>query len=217
MTNKTVMVCTPDLLGRPWFGYVTSLINSMVEAANASNWAIQPNFQSGCSLINYTRALMGRDFMASACDVMFFIDSDLQWDPKAFARILDSPYDVIGGVYPRRTPGKKKFPSRGLFNGKGYFLGTKGLQSGFLKITRKAMEKMIEAYPEQEAVHEGKPIYMLWDPLVVEKEPLGEDFAFCERWVRIGGEILIDPDIDFGHFGTFVYEGNLARELEGVH
>ena len=39
---------------------------------------------------------------------------------------------------------------------------------------------------------------MLWDPLIVNGEPLGEDFSFCYRWTQIGGKIYVDPNIDMG-------------------
>ena len=91
---------------------------------------------------------------------------------------------------------------------------TKGCQAGFLRISRKALAKMRDAYPELLARDKkrGRWMYMLFDPMIVDKEPLGEDFAFCERWTRLGEKIFVEPDIDFGHFGFMTFTGNLAKE-----
>jgi hypothetical protein len=210
---KVVMIGTPSLDGKVWFDYLNSYVHSIVLAANAG-WSVQTNCMTGNSLINYARAIIGQDFMESDCDSLFFIDADLRWEAKAFVRILESEEDVICGVYPCRAPGKKKFPSRGLFNGHPSLMETRGAPGGFIRVTRKAMRKMQKAYPELKASYRGRTIHMLWEPMLVEGEPLGEDFAFCERWHQIGGKVMIDPDINFGHFGTFVYEGNLAQAMK---
>jgi hypothetical protein len=206
-----VMIATPSHSGMVWFDYVNSYVHSIIQAANAG-WSTQINGMSGNSLISLARAICAQDFWDSDCDCLFFIDSDLRWDPAAFVRMLDNPNDVVCGIYPCRSPGQKKFPSRGLWNGTA--MTTRGCQSGFLRIKRTVLEKMREAYPELRARDKkrGRWMYMLFDPLIVYDEPLGEDFAFCERWCLLGEQIYVDPDIDFGHFGFMTFEGNLSKE-----
>lgn len=210
------MICTPSHSGNVWFDYMNSYVHSIIQAAN-KGWATQINGMSGNSLITFARAICAQDFWDSECDSLFFIDSDLRWPPEAFVRLLEAKEDVICGIYPTRNRLKKKFPNRGLFNGHDYLMETRGSQAGFLRITRNALSKMREAYPELRARDKvrGRWMYMLFDPMIVDFEPLGEDFAFCERWCRLGGTVWVDPDIDFGHFGFDVFEGNLAKE--GVH
>lgn len=206
-----VMIGTPSLDGKVWLDYMNSYVHSIVKAAN-HGYSTQINGMTGNSLINYARAIIAQDFMESECDQLVFIDSDIRWDPDGFVRLIESPHDVICGVYPCRSPGQRKFPTRGLFNGHPYLLETRGCQGGFVKITRAALEKMQAAYPELKARYRSRSIYMLWDTMIMDEEPLGEDYSFCERWIRTGGKVYIDPDIDFGHFGTAVYEGNLAKD-----
>ncbi len=210
-----VMIGTPAIDGKVWLNYMNSYVHSMVRAANAG-WAIQTNGMSGCSLINYARAVIGQDFMDSDCDVLFFIDADLGWDPAGFVRMILDPHEFITGMYPAKSE-DLKFHSRGWMNGHSYMRETNRAPGGFLKITRSVMEKMHKAYPELKAHFRGRDIHMLWDTMILKGEPLGEDFSFGERWVQIGGQIWIDPDIDFEHLGGRIFTGNLAKDQDPVN
>jgi hypothetical protein len=43
---------------------------------------------------------------------------------------------------------------------------------------------------------------------------LSEDFAFCHRWRRCGGEVWLDVDSRVGHEGTYLFESDLARRID---
>jgi len=218
---KQVMVGTPSLTGDIWFDYHNSYVHSIVLAAR-DGWSVQTNGMSQNSLINYARAIIGQDFWESDCDVLFFVDSDLSWNPEGFLRILNTPLDVIGGAYPVKQEGvEHKFhikvteapPKKTNGSNLPLLVKTTKIAGGFVKITRGAMERMRDAYPELKANYRGREIYMLWDTMIVKGEPLGEDFSFCQRWTDIGGEIYVDPDIDFGHYGRKVFRGNFLRDV----
>jgi len=42
---------------------------------------------------------------------------------------------------------------------------------------------------------------------------LSEDFAFCKRWLDMGGEIWADLASRLTHVGPNAYEGNLATQF----
>lgn len=42
----------------------------------------------------------------------------------------------------------------------------------------------------------------------------GEDARFCRLWTDLGGEIWIDPDIEFNHTGPKTYVGNYHEFLK---
>ena len=47
---------------------------------------------------------------------------------------------------------------------------------------------------------------------------LSEDYWFCERWIKIGGEVLLAPWMRLNHLGLYKYQGNLpaiAKAVEG--
>jgi hypothetical protein len=217
MSWRYVMTATPTLSGDVWCEFHTSYLQSVVLAAKAG-WAVHPNYMMGNSLIPFARCLMGQDFMDSECECLFFLDSDLAWDPEAFVRLLEIPLDVVAGAYPLKKDGETEFHIKLTEDvpkpdGRKLLVDTKAAGGGFIKITRTAIEKMQAAYPELKAMHKGRGVYMLWDTLTVDGIPMGEDYAFCERWRKIGGTIYVDPDIDFRHYGHKAWEGNFLRDV----
>ncbi len=207
-----VMIGTPTLDGKVWFNYMNSYVHTMVRCANVG-WSVQTNGLSGCSLINYARAAIAQDFWDSDCDVLFFVDSDLGWDPAGFVRMLLDPHEFITGMYPAKQD-ELKFHSKGWMNGHLYLRETNRSPGGFLKLTRSVLKRMREAHPELKAHTRGRDFFMLWDPMILKGEPLGEDFSFGQRWIDIGGQIWIDPDIDFEHLGGKIFSGNLAKDQD---
>ena len=41
----------------------------------------------------------------------------------------------------------------------------------------------------------------------------GEDYSFCIRWRKIGGQVWVDPEIEMGHVGYKIFQGNLGNYL----
>lgn len=95
-----------------------------------------------------------------------------------------------------------------------YYIGT-----GMMLIKRSVVEKMIAAYPELRytgihAFHRDKrpqlPQYALFECLIDNETGLylSEDYAFCERWRRLGGKLWLDTEIQLTHTGPYRFAGN---------
>ena len=97
---------------------------------------------------------------------------------------------------------------------------------------RSALEKMIAALPETHfsRVHslpmsgsrrEAAPssnLFALFD-CIIDPETgtyLSEDYSFCLRWRRIGGEIWLDAASKLTHWGPYEFVGNHASRFYGV-
>jgi hypothetical protein len=98
----------------------------------------------------------------------------------------------------------------------------KDIATGFMMIKRCVIEKMVKHYPELEYKpfqndQYGDKIkyYALFDTMIhpITKIYLSEDYAFCKRWVDIGGKIHIRTDIDLSHHGHHYYMGNVKSRL----
>jgi hypothetical protein len=103
---------------------------------------------------------------------------------------------------------------------------------GFQLIRRTALQRMIAAYPEtqfrrvQELPMSGarartppsSNLFALFD-CIIEAETstyLSEDYSFCLRWRKIGGEIWIDGASRLSHCGPYEFVGDYAsRDLAG--
>lgn len=175
----------------------------------------------GNALIADSRSITTTKFFEeSDCDQLIFVDNDVSWEAGALLRLIDAPEDVVAGIYPRRKDPieyavhyleKEELwanPETGL-------LEVKAVPTGFLKISRNCVAKMIEAFPESHRYETDseKRFYPFFDHIFVDDYKWGEDYSFCIRWRKIGGQVWIDPEINMGHTGHKMFQGHLGNWL----
>ena len=92
--------------------------------------------------------------------------------------------------------------------------------TGFMIIKRSVIEKMIEAYPDLYFNNDlnfeeefAKWTYLFFDCMHEEgtKRYLSEDYAFCRRWQKLGGDIWLDPLVKLDHVGHYTFNGNVSK------
>ena len=89
-----------------------------------------------------------------------------------------------------------------------------GIGTGFLLITRACAERMVQAYPDLAFdPGEGRTEYGLFDSLIVNRTRYSDDFAFCWRWRKIGGQVHVMPSIKLAHVGSHCFEGSLLEAM----
>jgi hypothetical protein len=174
----------------------------------------------GNALIADSRGVIATKFWESDADCLVFVDSDVTWQAGALLKLVDAPVDLCAGVYPNRKdpisyplhyldkPELWADPETGL-------LEVKSVATGFLKLSRACIGKMIEAYPDKHyyTAERDKQFYPLFDHVFEDGYKWGEDYSFCIRWRKIGGQVWIDPEITMGHVGYKVFQGHLGNWL----
>lgn len=215
-----VFIATPTHSGDNCCAYTTSLL-ATIALLGANGLHVQPFFVMCNAIISFARAVALKRFMDSGAEHLFFIDSDLAWDAKGALEIVKSPHEFVMGVYPAKTPEHNKvFQTRNIWETPTQnYVECDGGPGGFMRIKRSAIEKMIAAYPEltkpykvENATGERVKLHYLFENILTDDAPLGEDYAFCERWRKIGGKIFIYPNIDFIHYGRGEWHGNMALD-----
>jgi hypothetical protein len=95
---------------------------------------------------------------------------------------------------------------------------------GFQLIRRAALERMVVAYPETHFSRvqctpmsgsrrdevQSSNLFALFD-CIIDPETgtyLSEDYSFCLRWRRIGGEIWLDTASKLTHAGPYQFGGD---------
>jgi hypothetical protein len=100
--------------------------------------------------------------------------------------------------------------------------------TGFMLIKRGVFERMKTAYPElkfrrshfraeranREDLPESDNQYAFFDCMIDPETGvyLSEDYTFCNRWRRIGGEIWVDMKSRLTHVGTYPFRGDYATQ-----
>lgn len=95
------------------------------------------------------------------------------------------------------------------------------LATGFMMIKRGVIEKMSEAFPSTKYVddvgflkgEENKFAYALFDCGVEDGHYCSEDWLFCNRWSKMGGQVWIDVSINLTHTGNQDFKGSFVSSL----
>ena len=91
----------------------------------------------------------------------------------------------------------------------------KHLATGFMMIRRNVLTNMMKAFPStkyRDDVNFLKPeenamAYALFDCGVEEGHYYSEDWLFCDRWTKMGGDVFVDVSINLTHTGIEDYRG----------
>lgn len=176
-----------------------------------------------CSDIAIARARILGSFLSSTATHLFLIDADQGWKPQDFIRTLLSGRDFIAAAGVRKvSPPSFAVNMTDDFGQPlpmevdaehGYFK-VSGVGLAFACLTRACCERMVQAYPDLAFdAAEGRLEHALFNPMVVNRRYLGEDYAWCHRWRNIGGLIWVDPTIDLEHVGKATWSGAWLAQL----
>ena len=196
------------------------------------------------SLVHRARNVaVGRFMQKTDADFVMFIDADVEFDAHSVLRLLNSGHDVSVAVYPKKVVmwdqareavengddrnmallssslvaniGATK---RSVVNG---FVEVLDGPTGFMMISREALTKMHEHYPELNCKndHQNRDFdeyCAIFDCMIDpdSKRYLSEDYAFCRRWQQMGGKIYADCNTTLGHVGNLPFSGCLNDRLK---
>lgn len=197
------------------------------------------------SLVHRARNVaIGRFMQKTDAEYFMFIDADVDFDPASVVRLVRSGHDVSVGIYPKKVvmweQAKKAVEAddkrnmamlssslvanigathRTVENG---FVEVLDGPTGFMVITRKALEKMHEHYKDElDCVndHQNRDFddyCAVFDCMIDpdNRRYLSEDYAFCRRWQQIGGKIYADCGTTLGHVGNLPFSGCMNDRLK---
>ena len=165
------------------------------------------------------------------CDYFMSIDSDIEIlnchpTNNIFDKLVGHNLDFVGGLYAIKKPGEIRSSSIAADGEPPEFNSglkeMRWLSSGCWCISRSMVGRMVKSYPELE--YDGddnmskKKMYGLYIPQLYDlkkddlpgvkipfRKYLSEDWSFCERWKKIGGNIYADTSIILNHIGKHDY------------
>jgi hypothetical protein len=221
--TRSVYLFMPTYTGTPRAETFHALVNE-IGLMKAKGWNVQVRFSIGdayiCRARNYaTSAMLSQGDFTD----LVMIDDDVLWEQGALVRLLNHDCEVVAGVYPKRMdplqfPCKPASGAQPDANG---LLEMELVPTGFLRITRSALDKMVAAYPERMYADNDVAGAKAWAFFMVElvkpanggpTELWGEDFTFCRLWRDTGGKIFADTLLCFQHIGRKAYEGCYAED-----
>jgi hypothetical protein len=167
------------------------------------------------SLITRARNTLTAKFLNNTDSThLMFVDADIGWEPWHLLVMLNADKDVIGGLYPM-----KSLPIKWCVNGfegareEGALQEVSKTGTGFLLIKRHVFEKLnkhphVIPFKNDIGLDPALDAHMktYFDTGVRENRYYSEDWAFCENWRDLGGEVWVDKRVLLRHSGTYVFD-----------
>ena len=214
VSGRKIMLAT-TAYDSPDASYTFSMARTR-EAMHAAGLPTAYLLLQGNCHVDDARNTVVRDFLASDCSDLVFLDADVSWEPGHLVALCGYDCDVVGGVYPYRRDGSETMPVRNLpdcivpdENG---LLEVEGLPTGFLRIRRAVLERLAEKAEYFTKDGDG-PVPVLFERDIYNGGRRGGDIAFCMKWRAIGGRLYAATDLRLGHCGKTVIRDSLAANL----
>ena len=206
------MIGTPVYDGRVELDFMQSLFQTL-ELCMLNEIQMVLKTVVGCSLIHKARNELFRIAYESEVDDLIFIDSDQAWTQKDFGNLISPTVDVIGGPVVSKNDlvhyNVKTFdPHFQLFHG---LIDARGVGTGFLRISKRAIKMMWDAAPKYYA--DGIENASVFETAVVDGQFMGEDIQFCNKWRAIGEKVYVHPDISVSHIGKKRWDGSFKEYM----
>jgi hypothetical protein len=241
-----IYLAIPCYGGQLTLHFVSSLLK-LQDACRARGIGLHIDMMGGEALITRGRSRLAAHFLAHPeATHILYIDADIGFQPENVFRLLDAKKDVIAAVCPLKQIDWEKARAAAIKGvddlqaaSIGYvvrFLPTpdnsveveNGIAkvayggTGFLMISREAMQRLFDAHPELRAkmrdmADAAAPEAVMVFDTMIEPETgqyLSEDYAFCRRWRELGGEIWADVEARLIHVGHMAYTGSLVQALK---
>jgi hypothetical protein len=225
-----VLIGTPAYGGMITEGYFQSVLN-LKNHAFALGLDVSIMTLTNESLVTRARNEIVAAFMSGDYTDLLFIDADIKFEAEHVLRILEAPFEVCATPYAMKglnweamtnveekdVTALKAASIHSVINvrndGKTQdgFVTVIDAGTGFMRIKKSAIEKMIKAYPETGYFADGVAEdsgqrWALFDTVIHDGRYLSEDYAFCRRWQALGEDVWVDYLSNYlGHQGSYTY------------
>lgn len=217
---KKIIIAVPAYTGTLDCRFVDSLYNTLM--ATKDMYQLIPVYIPGDAMIQRARNDLFALTYYSMCDGIFWIDSDIFWNPIDFIQLVESKKHFIGGTYRRKTDDSEMYvlrytkDFRKIEYEEKYYISVDGIGFGFCYMDRYCIEKLwknSKKYTEK-SVGKTEEKAMLFEIGLTENEITSEDIFVCKKWIKLKEKVYFDVRVTVGHVGSKLYTGNFENWLQ---
>jgi hypothetical protein len=210
---RKVLLGTPCYDGRLDVWYTNSLVNT-IKLAQEKDVEIIPMWVSFDALLQRARNDTIHIALDGDFDDMIWIDSDIEWTPEWFFKLLDHPVDVVGGTYPKKGD-KEEYVLRQTYrrpiDESLGLIEVDGLGTGFVKLSKKAMRCLWDISMPYIDPKDNQERKMIFDVQIKNGSLHSEDIVMFTKLQEQGFKIWLDPTMTCNHTGPKKFQGNFMR------
>lgn len=207
---RKVLIGTPCYDGRIDVWYVNALANT-IKMSYEKEVEITPMWVSFDALIQRARNDTIHIALEGGYDDIIWIDSDIEWQPEWFFKLLDYPQDVVGGTY-RKKGDREEYVLRKIDKSQPDsdtgLLEVHGLGTGFVKMSRKAMQYLWDVSDTYIDPKDNKERRMIFDVVIKNRDMVSEDIIAFMKLTDGGFKIWLDPAMTCNHIGPYKFQGD---------
>lgn len=209
---RKVIIGTPCYDGRLDVWYVNSLMNT-IRMSQSRGVEITPMWVSFDALIQRARNDTIHIAVEGNFDDLIWIDSDIEWNPEWFFKLLDYEQDVVGGTY-RKKGDKEEYVVRKTdkspIDSDTGLLEVSGLGTGFVKMSKKAIRYLWDNSNSYIDPKDNKERRMVFDVVIENNDMISEDITAFFKLSRGGFKIWLDTSMTCNHIGPYKFQGNFV-------
>jgi len=222
---KKILIGTPAHDGRLDVWYTNSLINT-VKMSFDKGVLIDPIYTSFDSLIQRARNSLFKIAVEQNYDYLFFVDSDVEWEPEWFYRILEYSEDIVGAALVKKSDENEGYTCKLLdkklqLNERKNLVKANGVGTGFLKFSKKAIHALWNSSPEYKNEERlgDTPDRLVCNVEIKNGILISEDYILCDKAKQLGFDLWLDPTITINHIGPKKFRGDIHNFLRktGYH
>lgn len=210
---RKVMIGTPCYDGRIDVWYANSLVTT-VKMAEERGVEITPMWVSFDALIQRARNDTVQIALEMGVDDLIWIDSDIEWNPEWFYKLLDYPEDIVGGTYRKKGDVEqyvlRQTQKRPIVQETG-LVEVDGLGTGFVKMSRKSLQWLWDNSKEYIDPKDGKERRMIFDVVIEHGDMVSEDIHMFNTLSRGGFKIWMDTAMTCNHIGPYKFKGDFMK------
>lgn len=233
--RRKLIIATPFYELKGFAPYISSLAHTAKLLDKLGiNWEFWE--LSGDSYVHRARNTICTKFLEDPENTdLFFIDSDMQWNPEAIVNMMVMPELVVGASYPTKnnwgswtsipyweeSEGKRHPRGRQLEDGSA-LIEANFLAAGFLRLKREALESYRDHYtdfryrePCADPANPDREYIEYFASIRQDGLLFGEDMMFSKRLKEMGMPMWIYTNVNMGHFGVKGWTGNYHQWLSG--
>ena len=212
---RVVMLASPSFDGSVSAFHASSL-SETCKIGLTKNINVIAVYMSYDALVQRARNDIVQLAIEANVDDLFFIDSDQDWNPEDFFKMLDYDVGVVGAAVVKKSDieqynvkllGEYKVLENGLVK-------VDGIGTGMLRIRKDALKKIYDASPEYKEPHKPNPTKSVFEVQINDGVLWSEDVVFCKKCSELEIPVYIDPIIVCGHVGTKRWIGNFHEWMK---
>lgn len=214
-------------IGSPAYGdiFCTDYVRSILETqSELAKFGVSFGFLTARdALVTRARNAIVSVFMETTdMEYLWFMDADMGWPADGILRMLASGHDVVGIPGKRKVEGAPSYcvnvEAPNAYSDRFGMITVNDIGTGCLMISRAAIKKIMEAFPEK--YYDGnlkRTIHNIFETHIDDNEFYwSEDYTFCRKWRAIGGQVWCDPTQSLIHVGQRSWSGKFKDYIDGV-